>query len=86
MTEKPYLIDATVTPEPVDGWASSGRQIPSFRLMAVSAEAAVAMAHRIFDAAHPGIGSVSVTAVRVGGDQTPEFAMQVFDKAGQVRA
>lgn len=86
MTEKPYLIDATVVPEPADGWESSGRQVPSFHIMAVSADAAVAMVHRIFDAAHPGIRSVTVTAVHVGGDGTPEFAMQVFDKTGKDQA
>lgn len=57
-----YTIDARTVPADRDGWESSGRQVPTFRIEAPDAESAARAACRVLLDAHPGIESATATA------------------------
>lgn len=59
-----YQIHAIVVPAPVKGWNSSGRQIPTFWLGSVDADAAAKTAARVLRSANPSAERIDVTAYR----------------------
>lgn len=78
-----YTIDARTVPFPRQGWESSGRQIPTFKLTSFDAASAAHMAARILMETHPDIEQAHTCAVSVLGTDGPvEDAMHMLRRTG----
>lgn len=74
MSTRQFSIDARTVPFPRQGWESSGRQIPTFVLVAHDAASAAYMAVRVLMDAHPDTQQASATASERGVPGEPETA------------